>query len=282
MEPQSSDATQVKEAGWRQGSVIPPALAEILCARTSLPWELSENQLLVVISQDCDVTNLDFRIEPEVELIRATLLPKSQKEGNYYWAKNARVYQFEEPSSKDDAVIWQFGIQERVNVPRSLLLNTEPDADNVISSENVKRLCLWIGRRYFRVAFPDAFNERTNSAVNDRKLKKSLKSNGDLLSGIYVFFNTEEELTDGEPYEIIMYGSMRVEDFDVPGKRTEAQQLLDKVEAALGECTDIDVKVSVLKSEADISLDDLRKLKRWDFDDLTFRGESVSDLPDEG
>jgi len=276
MEPDSFDATQVRLNGWRQGSVIPSAVAETLRANKLLPWELSEHELLVVISQDCDVTSPDFRIEPDVELIKARLLPKSEKHGHYYWAKNPRIYQFEAADSEDDAIIWQFRIQERVIIPRSFLLDAEPDVDHVLSPEVVKKLCLWVGRRYFRVAFPDAFNDRTDAAVG--KLRRTLKSKGELLNAIYLFV-TEEELPDGQAYDIIIYGSMRVEDFDLSEKRTEAQKLLNKIETALDTCTDINVKESVLKSEADISLDDLRKLKRWDFDDLTFRGESVLDLP---
>jgi len=277
MDPDKSDATQVKVNGWRQGSVIPPALANTLRAEGLLPWKLSEHELLVVISQDCDVTSPDFRIEPDVELIKASLLPKSEKHGHYYWAKNPRVYQFEASGSEGNPVIWQFRIQERVSVPRNLLLAAQPDVNYALPPEDLKKLCLWVGRRYFRVAFPDAFNDRTNDAV--KTLRKTLKSKGDLLTAIYLFFVTEEELPRDEPYEVIMYGSMRLENFDVPEKRTEAQKLLDKVEAALATCTGIDVKESVLKSEADISLDELRRLKRWDFDDLTFRGEAVADLP---
>ena len=93
MKQEDSDATQIKRHAWRQGSVLPAALAEILCKNEFLPWELSENELLIVISHDCDVTCSNFNIEPQVELLRATLGPKSQKHGHYFWAKNPRTYQ---------------------------------------------------------------------------------------------------------------------------------------------------------------------------------------------
>ncbi len=278
MEPDNFDATQIKAKGWRQGSVIPAALADTLCAGEVLPWHLSENEFLVVISQDCDVTSPDFRIESQVELIRASLLPESEKHGNYFWAKNPRRYQLEEPSS-GDSTVWQFCIQDRVIVPRNCLLDAEPDGDRVLSPENVKRLCLWVARRYFRVAFADAFNNRIEDAV--KKLRRMLKSKGELLTAIYLFV-ADQEFPDDTPYDIIMYGSMRVEDYALPTRRKEAQEVLDKVEAALASCEGINVNESVLKSEADISIDELRKLKRWDFDDLSVRGERVSDLPDEG
>ncbi len=74
---------------------------------------------------------------------------------------------------------------------------------------------------------------------------------------------------------------MRVDDYMLPQRREKAQELLDKVEAPLGDCDGIEVLESRLKSEEEISLDDCRrsKLKRRDFDDLTIRGQPVSDIP---
>lgn len=278
MEREGSDATQIKSTGWRQGSVLPAALVDTLRENNFLPWGLSDNELLLVISHDCDVTNSDFRTEPEVELIRAVLLPECRKHGHYFWAKNPRTYQLED-SSTGASVIWQFSILDRLSVPRQLLLNATPDKEHSLSLGNLKRLCLWLARRYTRVAFPDAFNERTDAAT--RKLHTRLKSKGDLLTAIYLFM-VDEELPAGSLYDIIIYGSMRVEDFDDSEKRKDAQKVLDKVEAALADCNGIDVKECVLRSEAEISVDEIRKLKRWDFDDLTIRGNTLSDLPGEG
>lgn len=272
-----SDATQVKRNQWRQGSVAPSALIETLVDNQFLPWELAEGQLLVVISHDCDVMNPDFNTEPNVEFLRATLLRQSKKRGDYFWGKNPRKYQIED-SSTGASLIWQFAIHDRACVPRHFLLDVTPDHNRSLAPDNLKRLCRWLARRYSRQAFPDAFNERTQDAI--QRLRKKLKSQGDLLTAIYLAV-CDEELSPHEPYDIIMYGSMRVEDFAIPEKRSRAQQVLDKVEAALGGCDGIDIKVSELKSEADISLDDLRKLKRWDFDYLTVRGADVADLPPE-
>lgn len=277
MEREDSGATQIKLRGWRQGSVLPAELARALCEDNLLPWELSKDELLVVISHDCDVTNSEFHIEPKVELIRAVLHPKSRKHGQLFWAKNPRSYQLESPCA-DAPAIWQFSIQDRVSVPRQFLLLATPDSKRSLSSDDLKGLRRWLARRYFRVALPDAFNDRTSDAV--RKLRNKLKSKGDLLTAIYLLV-VDEELAASEPYDITMFGSMRVGDFDVPAKRKEAQVVLDRVEAALADCDGIDIKESVLRSEAEISLDEIRKLKRWDFDDLTIRSERISDLLDE-
>jgi hypothetical protein len=79
----------------------------------------------------------------------------------------------------------------------------------------------------------------------------------------------------------VIYGAVRADDWSDPNTRADAQVHLDSIEAAFGESDDVEVKESVLRSEADISLDELRLLKRWDFDDLTIRGEEPFGLAPE-
>jgi len=112
------------------------------------------------------------------------------------------------------------------------------------------------------------------------RLRDQFKKKGDVLTAIYILV-VDEELHDETPYEIVIWASMRAEDYENPNAQAEAQSLLDKVEAVLQELDGVDVKESELKSEAQISLDDLRGLKRWDFDDLTIRGQPTSKLPPE-
>ena len=277
MERDNTDATQVKRNEWRQGSILPAVLVKTLIAKGQVPWKLSDDQLLVVISHDCDVTHPSFETEPDVELLRATLMPSSEKQGHYFWGKNPRNYHLED-SSAGTSVIWQFSVHDRVRIPREFLVNVTPDPNYSLEPDNLRRLRQWLAHRYSRQAFPDAFNERTQDAT--KRLRNKLKAKGDLLAAVYLAVH-DEELSPDEPYDIIMFGSMRVEDFGLPEKRSGAQEVLDKIEDALDECDGIDIKESAIRSEADISLDEMRKLKRWDFDDLTVRGASFADMPPE-
>ena len=64
---------------------------------------------------------------------------------------------------------------------------------------------------------------------------------------------------------------MLSDDYLDPAKRTRAQEALDGAMALLGRCAGIDVDEWALLSEADLSLDDVRLLKRWDsFDEVSF------------
>ena len=271
-----ADATEIKNKGWRQGSVLPDALAQRLIGQGVLSrseWP----QKLVVASHDCDVTNRSFEAEPTVELLCAAVLGVSEKDGRYFWGKNPRHYQVERKLAGDRS-IWQFSIQDRVWLPRQRLLDSEPDAALALPSDDMRRVALWLARRYRRPAFPDTFVERTREAT--AKIRKPLKSQGDLLTAVFLF-GVDEELPSETPYEIIMYGSMRAEDWSDPNARACAQTLLDEIEGAFGESHGVDVRECLLRSEADISLDDIRLLKRWNFDDLTIRGQEPSDLPPE-
>jgi hypothetical protein len=235
----------------------------------------AQGQFYLAISHDCDLTNPSFEVEPSAELLRATVLSPSEKEGSWMWGKNPRIYHLEW-KSPDGKRICEFSIQDRCLVPRRHFASAVPDPDIALDAEDIRALALWLARRYVRSAFPDTFVERTKPATNS--LRKSLKRAGNLLTGVFVFVE-DHELPDHTPYRILLHGSMRVEDFDVPEKRKQAQELLDKIEAALGDCDGVEVLESNLRSEDEITLDDRRRLKRWDFDDLTVRGRAVSELP---
>lgn len=270
-----SDAIEVKNRGWRQGSVLQGVFADLLVSEELLPGA-EHPQEFVIASHDCDVTNRSFDAEPEVELLSAAVLDLSEKDGNCFWGRNPRRYQLER--SVPHASIWEFSIQRRVWIPRQRLLESEPDAQLALSCDDIDRLALWLVRRYRRAAFPDRFVERTRAAT--RKLRGPLKKHGHRLTAVFLLV-ADDELPEGTPYEVVLYGTMHVDDWSDPDARQFAQALLNKIEVALGESDGVEVKESVLLSEAQISLDDRRRLTRWDFDDLTIRGHDPGQLPPE-
>ena len=56
-------------------------------------------------------------------------------------------------------------------------------------------------------------------------------------------------------------------------------EMLGAIEAAFAGCDSVHLKACELRSEADVSVDDLLRLKRWDYDDLTFRIGGSDDFP---
>ena len=268
-----ADAAIIKHHGWRQGSVVPQAIVEKLRSEGRLPSNFGAGDILLVISHDCDVTRGDYASEPTVELLIVRVADKA--EGNYFSCHSPRYFQVKDNAS-GQPVVYAMSVHDRFHVPRVHLAMSKPDATRVFEKETLLRIAFWLSRRYSRPSFPDAFNERTRQAVDS--MLKQLKKNGDSVTGVYLTV-IDEELPSGQDYEIVIRATMTVDHFQDKQLRLRAMELLNKLEAALGECDGIEVKESHLVSEAEVSIDDLRGLKRWDFDSISLRKEPVESLP---
>jgi hypothetical protein len=255
--PGDNDAGDLKRRGWRQGSVLPPDLASQLIPTAT------RDDLVIVATHDCDLLNPRFDVEPEVELIHATPIPAGRKDGRLRNGRNPRRLHLSIRTQGGDH--WfETAILSRKPFDRRALLNTGPDPDRQLGRDNVRTLRLWLGRRYYRVAFPDAFNERTRAA-NDR-VRKQLEAAEDVIDAVYLFMEDDGELPPGEPYRIDLRASMLVQVHADPPSRLRAQKAVDAVAVALRGCPGIQVDDAGVFSEDEISLDDLRWLKRWDWD----------------
>lgn len=270
------DVHKIKDQGWRQGSVLPAALANELNDQKLLPWTVSPNEFLIVLSHDCDVTNASLTVEPTVELLR--LRAVSARDGNLDWGKNPRRYQFVD-SRTSPPMVYEASVHDRVLVPRHCLIGHKPDRARVVDPEILKRLCRWIAGRYTRAAFPNAFNDRVQPAVDE--LRSLFKSKGHLLTGVYLLV-IDAELPEGDDYHVVLIATMLDEQHNDLPARVSGQELLNRIEAIMAGCSGVELEASELRSEADVSLDDLRRLKRWDFDDLSLREGSVDDLSPAG
>jgi len=113
------------------------------------------------------------------------------------------------------------------------------------------------------------------------RVKRKFESEGHLLTAIYLLVE-DLELDEGTAYRITLLGTMPDEKFQSPAERQKAQALLNSVETYLGECGGIEVKESSLQSEGKITLEQIKHLKRWDYDYLSLRDESVTSLPPAG
>lgn len=303
-------AEQIVRDGWRQGSVLPPALVQRLLddlqipdipvprsnvptgllKRLRLAWAYvsgrqqkgrefcATSEMWVVVTQDCDLVQSSFEKEPFVELVRVLAIPSETKDGRLHWGDNPRTFQFYNPPEGDNQQLLETRITDRARIDRRYLAGSSPDLARGLHSENVKRLCRWISGRYVRASFPDAFNERVKRSLDKMGDKKGqLFKKGDVLSGIYILVE-DEELSNSEEYHVVIWATMKPDDFIQRDKLELGQQLVDHIEAALGSCEGIEIEQAQLKSEGDVSLDHLRKFKRWDFDSLTLRQEPLHSL----
>lgn len=268
----TDDATTLRNLGWRQGSILPKDLVEKLNEDGQLPTEAGPDQLFLVVSHDCDVLNASFEKERFVELIAAT--PRPENDGALRYGKNPRRLIIE-VSSAGASSLFQLSIDDRHRISRKTLLGYSPDPTHIVPIESVDLVIRWIVKRYFRAAFPDAFNLRLQAA--HKKLRAVLSNGGTLISGIYLR-TEEQELSSTEDYHVFAQATMPVVHFENTAARRVAQECLDSVAAVMNDCDGIVVDDHYLVSEADFSLDEQKQLRRWDWDNLSLREDRPGEL----
>lgn len=257
------DATRIRKNGWRQGHVLSSTLAKELTENGIFQGLYTEEDLWIVISHDCDLNNLKFENEPLIELLQAKYLGNGKGDGNLAFGKNPRRYQF-----KIKERLYEIFIHSRKSIGREKLLSSCPDVGRKIEPDEVKKICLWVAKRYVRAAFPDSFNERLRPI--NKGLRTLLGEEGSRLTGIYITVD-ENELPPEQTYEIDIWATMKVQDYNDPQILMEGQSCFDQFIAQLGACDGIEINDDRLVPESRISLDELRLLKRWDYDELSLK-----------
>jgi hypothetical protein len=254
------DASQVRRNGWRQGSVVSPELVSVLRRRGFSPP--SDDCIALVLSHDCDVVNGRFSKEPLVELAWLTRIEKP--DGRNTRGKNPRCLHLPLRQADGRELWWELTAPCRFTEDRRLLLSSRPSADLTLPARDKRVVASWLAKRHDRSAFPDGFNRR----LPTKGLKGALETGSAYISELYLW-GADDELAEGEPYEILLCAVMTVEDFGDPEHRTAAVHCLQELEALLDACPGIEVLEARLVSEAEFTLDDLRRLRRWDFDWLS-------------
>lgn len=269
----SSDAAEIKGSGWRQGSCLDEALARKLTTRQELP-DKGRAGIWIVLSHDCDVTNVSLSSEPTVELIFAATIDEADRNGQIEWGKSPRQLQIVS-RSQGGSSRYEISVHDREVIQRSRLLGNSPSQDR-LDPDVIEQLVAWVAKRYVRSAFADAFNDRIRAA--ESSLRKTLKRDGGLVTGIY--FGVEgHELPEGQDYRVAIRVTMAPDEFDDSTQRKRAQDLRVKIANAIDECDGIEVIGSDLVSESRFTLTDLRHTRRWDLDTLTLREEGQGEVP---
>lgn len=89
----------------------------------------------------------------------------------------------------------------------------------------------------------------------------------------------KHELPEGQNYKAVLWLLMRVNLYESPDVREGAQDLTEQLEELLENVSGIEFKECRLRSEADVTLDDLRSFVSWDFDDLSHRDDLSEETP---
>lgn len=270
-----STSIPVPNSDWRQGSVLPKHLCNSAKGSFKLFPPLEPEALVIIISQDCDILHHSYEGEPYVETLIARPLPGNQRNGNHFHGKNPRQLQFA-LQTDTSTQLYSVNIHEKSRIDRKLLLEGLPEPSIQLDSVIIELLVRWTAKRYTRAAFPNEFNERCRPAAN--RIRDRLQSKGELITAIFLELNSYEELELTQTYEVTIYATARRETCENEREEEIAIALVAMLEKQLNSCDGVEVKEADLRSEEDISLSDLRHLRRWDYDSLSYRDNDIQGM----
>lgn len=267
----SFDAQNIENAGWRQGSLLSDSMVDHLVAKQMLPDQSSEG-VWCVLTQDCDLVHHDLSGEPKVELAFARHVDKPNK--GYTWSKNARELHLRDESLEQSLA---FHSRDRETIPRWQLCDFPP-SEMSLNSASIKLLARWVSRKYYRAAFPNAFNDRIGRRTDD-KIKKLLQKSPGQFHEIHIQV-TSDELPPDQDYNAIILCIAADEELKSDRAYEETIELGKKFRALLQACDGINVVECQVKSRDEVTLDDLDSMQRWDFDTITIRQtDTIDDTP---
>ena len=211
----------------------------------------------VIVTQDCDLVAEEDK-EPYVEFIGGCEIPGP--DNLHRNGRNPRLLDIEMSAGQ-----WlRISIHNRFRVPKSVVAQLSLDGDVRLDGKLLRLLVDWIAKRYTRAAFPDAFNERVDTA--DRKLEKLFKSpEGEVVSGMYLDVRGGEEREDDE-YRVIIRVTAEEKYFHGEEPSGDLEKFEKNLARILDGCGGISVEDTRCLPESDFTVADLRRFKTLDRD----------------
>jgi hypothetical protein len=158
-----------------------------------------------------------------------------------------------------------------------------PDAQYVLDATQLGVLRSWLGARYNRTAFPDAFVNRMKATKADARLSKVIEPSGALIS--FIYFKLDDgpmvERVEGDPYELsIVLVYPPGDDPDEAADQADelAQKVFADLEKRLPHSDEKPNQQIVLKSCFAVSEDEVtvaksRLLAQWRLEYMSLRAE---------
>lgn len=186
-------------AGWRQGVILEPS-----SLRQAEAAELDGVVGFLVLSQTCDCINPDFGKEPYLELL--PLFLRNTKKGNpdpaYENGKNPREIHFW-ITIKGEARCAVSQIKEIVLADRERIEDFRFSEEVAMSRQAIDDIIEWRAARYFRTAFPEAF-ETAFRAINPR-FGEIIARHEPKIDSLLISISPFDEIEDGDCYEIQLH-----------------------------------------------------------------------------
>jgi len=257
------DVAEIKQRGWQQGSLFNIASTrEMLVAQHS-----GDEARLILASHDCDILHQGDH-EPKIDTFVATPIQRiSVLDAKARNARRLHISIAVDGTPRNHEIkFWS-----RTILPRECLKVHAPD-EGAVLGENLPIFREWLGKRYDRAAWPDAFNTRLKRHGTDRAIRDILTPSEHCFRGIFLDIEPEaEELTNDEvPYSVRVAMVMTDANAGLADVVGEAQRCATALAKLLRSCPGIDVEIVETVTDTDFKFADLDTYRLWDFTDLSF------------
>lgn len=251
---------------WRQGHVVAnEAVAEFGLVSSEGPG----NTVVVVVSHDCDIT-ADVAREPMVEVIIGRRIDRLGADAN---AKTARRLHL--PFLQDQTEVpVEFEITTKVALKKEAVLAGLPRADMTLSAKARITLQHWLAARYYRSAFPEAFEARLKAkpARLNEKIVKAMGEAGQHILAVYFDLDNGEDHERSDPEDAyalritLLYDSEQDEEAAYAATQKAADAIEAAFEAAFysnGQWSDIKLLSCDPASDEAMTVAQSRMLRQW-------------------
>ena len=195
-----AEAQQIKNSGWRQGSIFRPP-------ENFVPVRFErDREVLVVCTQSCTVVSPNIAANPLIEYLVAK--PVERYHPNSDQAKGKNSHCFHLPvSGLPNAEALGCDINRRFFADRKECITHAPDNRITPSEEGVRNLAGWIARYYTRIALPDELVTRAKKGLFEI-IQKALRTRNlsgekmsDAVDKIYIAWSPNSDL-QGSKYQV--------------------------------------------------------------------------------
>jgi hypothetical protein len=261
---------------WRQGSLI----SATDCAKLGIFQGQPEGYLAAVISHDCDcVAGED--VEANVEVIVANI--SKSPSPNTMHAKNPRLLQL---ACKKSGHTIDLDIRVKANLPKKVLSLLQPESAIQFSREEKRILARWLASRYDRGVLPDELQKRL--AVVEDVIEKAGKAHPESLLGIYIYHDTDEELSADQVYIVDI---RVVYDHENPTGQKDADTAATAIDARFKRkfytgdngirpvWKEVELEQCLSMSDVEFSLFDVMSYMLWRLEHISLRQEPAADTP---
>ena len=265
-----------RETPWRQGHVLTDDTVDKFGLRDA---QDHEKTVVVVVSHDCDLAASPEK-EPDIELIVGRQIEKA--DGNFTHAKTPRVLHVEF-ATPEGAKLVELGATKKTRVVKNDFADQEPRREFQLGPAGQSILQRWLGARYRRAAFPDAFEKRLNESGASARLSKILKPAGKHICAIFFDVDSGEEVQRNQPEDtyglavVLLYPSQP----SCQESEAVALQVKEQIEAAFKQLffnennswREIELLACMVMSDEALTYAQSTLLKQWRLEHLSLREE---------